>query len=139
MRHNDPLLIAIKLDHHERSSFFGTHALSIFFCQMTVGSKAFQSVWKLNDGALVISAQHRTLVNGTHSKCILQAVPGIFFQLFMAKLQFAVVLINAEDHHFNVLTHFRVLTWVIETFQPAEVRDMDHTTNASSEFNKHTE
>src|SRR5436189_2820210 len=74
----------------------------------------------------------------TNCKCILQCIPWIFFELFMSELEFAVLFINSHNDDVNVLTHFRVLTWVIETFEPAQVADMDHTTDARSQFNKHT-
>src|SRR5690349_18943790 len=56
----------------------------------------------------------------------------------MSELKFAVVLVNSKNNNFNIFSHFSVFTWVVETFQPAEVRDVNHTTNSGSEFNKYT-
>src|SRR6187399_252122 len=77
-------------------------------------------------------------MQGTDRKCILQCIPRIFFELLMSELEFAVLFINTHDDDVNVLTHFRVFTRMIETFEPAQVADMDHTTDAGSQFNKHT-
>ena len=54
------------------------------------------------------------------------------------QLKFAVFFINTQNHNINMLTNFCVFTRMIETFQPAQVADMDHTTNTGSQFNKHT-
>src|SRR5690349_21421523 len=56
----------------------------------------------------------------------------------MSELQFAIVFINSENYHVDVLTNFGVLRRMIETFQPAQIADVDHTTNTRSQLNKHT-
>src|SRR5690349_1458577 len=77
-------------------------------------------------------------MNGSDSKCILQCIPWIFFKLFVSELQFAVLFINTHDHYIDVCTDLSVFTWVIETLQPAQVADMNHTTNTRSQFYEYT-
>src|SRR5689334_15821587 len=56
----------------------------------------------------------------------------------MAELQFAIVFIDSEDHHVDVLTNFSVLRRMVEALQPAQVADVDHTTDTRSQFYEHT-
>ncbi len=58
--------------------------------------------------------------------------------MFVSKLKFTSVFINAKNYYFNVLTNFGVFAWVIKALQPAKVTDMDHSTDTCSKFNKHT-
>ena len=54
----------------------------------------------------------------------------------MSELQFAAVFVDVENNHFDFVTHFRVLVRVIETLQPAQVADMDHTTDTGRQFHE---
>src|SRR5438552_376517 len=56
----------------------------------------------------------------------------------MTKLKFAVILVNSKNYDIDASTNFRVFGWVIETFQPAQITDMNHTTNSRCQFNEHT-
>src|SRR5690242_14512031 len=105
---------------------------------MTIRCESLQSIRKLNNGAFVIFADNSCIVNRTYSERILQGIPGIFFQLLMSKLKFAVVFIYSKNNDIDASTNFRVFRRVIETLQPAQVTDMDHTTDSRSEFNEHT-
>src|SRR5690606_30693842 len=83
MRYYDTFFIPIEFNHHELRRFVSHDRLSVFPVEMAVGSEAFQTIGKLYDGSLVVSANHCSLMDSTRSKSILEGIPGILFQLFM--------------------------------------------------------
>src|SRR5262249_27843869 len=54
-------------------------------------------------------------------------IPRIFFQLFVTKRQFAVFLVYRQDSYIYLITNFSEFAWVVVTFDPAQVADVDHT------------
>src|SRR5215467_10401354 len=107
MRNNNTFFIAVKFDHHEFGMLIGANALSIFFCQMTVGSKSFQSIRQLYNRSFIITAKNSAFMNATDSECILQCVPWILFELLMTQLKLAVIFVNTHDHYIDMRTNFR--------------------------------
>lgn len=105
---------------------------------MTVRSKSFQAIRQLNNRTFVVLTDYSSLMHSSDSKCIFQCIPWIFFELLVSKLKFAIFFINSKDDDLDSLTHFGVLRRMIETLQPAQVTDMDHTTDSRLEFNKYT-
>src|SRR5882762_154917 len=138
MRKNDAFFIAIKFNHHKLRCFVCLYLFAVFLVQVAVRCKSFQSVRQLHDGALVVFANNGSFVDSAHGKSILQCVPGIFFQLLVTQLQLAVGLVDTKDLDFDLFAHLRVFAWVVETFQPAQVADVDHAADAGSQFHKHT-
>src|SRR6185312_4251198 len=138
MRKYNALFVAIELDHQERSRLIGLHLLAVFLVEMTVGSKTFEAVRQLHDSALLILADHEAFMHGADIERLFQCIPGIFLQLFVTKLQLAVVLVDTQDHDINVMSDLRVLGRVIEPLQPAEIADMDHAADPRRQLHKNS-
>src|SRR5690349_18497709 len=105
---------------------------------MTIRSKPLQTIRKLNYCAFIVAFDHQSFMHTADRKSILQCIPWIFFELFVSQLELAIVFVNTHDHYINIASNFGVFAWVIETFQPAQVADMDHAADPWCQFNKHT-
>jgi hypothetical protein len=66
----------------------------------------------------------------------LPVIPGIFFQLFVPNCNLRLSL-SIPTITIDVLTHLGVFRRMAETFQPAQVADMNHTTDSWFQFNEH--
>src|SRR5688572_5797259 len=129
MRQNNAFFIAVELYYHELCILICNYSFTILFCEVTVRSESFQAVRQLYESAFVVLSGNGAFMYRTRCKCVLERIPGIFFKLFVSKLKLAVVLINTENNDIDMAAYFRVFGWVIETLEPAEIADVDHTTN----------
>ncbi|MCY1367673.1 hypothetical protein D9M69_546170 [compost metagenome] len=56
----------------------------------------------------------------------------------MTQRQFTVIFIDRQDNYFDFFTNFSEFTWVVETFSPAQITDVDHTANTCFQFYEYT-
>ena len=57
-----------------------------------------------------------------HREYCFESIPRILFDLFVTEADLAVLIVNIQHYHFQVLTYFGEFGRMVETLHPAEVR-----------------
>src|SRR5690606_12569615 len=112
MRYHDAFIVSVEFDNHEWQCLIVFNYAAVFLAEVTRRSKRFQTILKLNKSTLLIFLRYVTFVHRADREHCFEGSPGIFFQLFMTQRQFAVFLVNAQDHHLDFITYFGEFAWV---------------------------
>src|SRR5947209_5733205 len=64
--------------------------------------------------------------------------PALFL-LLVSKTETAVLSVNFKNNNIHLITNLTELTWVLQTFCPRKVADVNEAVNTFFQFSEHTE
>src|SRR5690606_14238114 len=113
--------------------------VAVLLLQVSGSAETFDAIRQLEDGALVVPADDRTLVYRANSKDRLERIPRVFFQVLVAQCQPAVGSVKLEYHNLHFIANLNELGRMLDLLRPAQVRYVHKAVDAFFEFNEQTE